>query len=345
MDSTRGRRVFETQGCIQCHSVNGQGGNIAPDLGRVIDRSFTPAALASTMWNHAPTMWAAMQQRDTHGGDLDEQSTADLFAYFYAARFFEKPGDAARGKRLFTERSCDNCHGITVSREPRAKPITQWESLSDPVTLTQAMWNHAPDMWAELQRHKISWPELSGQDLSDLLVYLRNLPSVHAQTSAFEISGGLNGEALFNFKGCHACHDPGTLFAQSRKSGRTLTEVAAVLWNHGPKMPTQPVRFAPGEMRDLLSFVWARQFFEDGGDPARGKRVFAAKRCAACHEDRASGAPDLTSRREPFTGITMVSALWRHGPRMLEQMKQKGVAWPRFQTKEMSDLIAYLNPR
>jgi hypothetical protein len=41
----------------------------------------------------------------------------------------------------------------------------------------------------------------------------------------------------------------------------------------------------------------------------------------------------------------MVSALWRHGPRMLEQMKQKGVAWPRFQTKEMSDLIAYLNPR
>ena len=38
---------------------------------------------------------------------------ADLFAYFYSARFFEKPGDAARGKRAFAVRGCSNCHGLT----------------------------------------------------------------------------------------------------------------------------------------------------------------------------------------------------------------------------------------
>ena len=35
-------------------------------------------------------------------GDLNEQAAADLFAYFYSARFFEMPGDAARGKRAFS---------------------------------------------------------------------------------------------------------------------------------------------------------------------------------------------------------------------------------------------------
>jgi hypothetical protein len=39
----------------------------------------------------------------------------------------------------------------------------------------------------------------------------------------------------------------------------------------------------------------------------------------------------------------MVAALWGHGPRMLEMMGQKKIAWPRFTAQEMSDVIAYLN--
>ena len=39
----------------------------------------------------------------------------------------------------------------------------------------------------------------------------------------------------------------------------------------------------------------------------------------------------------------MVSALWDHGPRMLELMKERKLAWPRFTAMQMSDLIAYLN--
>jgi mono/diheme cytochrome c family protein len=53
-DSTRAERLFKTLSCVECHSVNGVGGNVGPDLGRRIDRNFTFASLASTMWNHAP---------------------------------------------------------------------------------------------------------------------------------------------------------------------------------------------------------------------------------------------------------------------------------------------------
>jgi hypothetical protein len=39
----------------------------------------------------------------------------------------------------------------------------------------------------------------------------------------------------------------------------------------------------------------------------------------------------------------MVAALWDHGPQMLESMKARKLAWPRFTAQEMSDVVAYLN--
>jgi cytochrome c551/c552 len=331
-DSARGEQLFKSLACVQCHSVNGVGGHIAADLGHRIDRNFTPASLASTMWNHAPTMWAAMREREIRAGDLDQQAADDLFAYFYSARFFEKPGDAGRGKRLFADRACALCHGLNEAARPGVKPVSQWESLADPIALTEAMWNHAPGMLAEFKLQNMRWPQLSGQDLTDLLVYLRNLPATRQKPGAFQTSTGDNGEALFTAKGCRGCHQSGSSFAPHIK-GRTLTEIAVAMWDHAPRMTDKPAHFEAGEMRDLLSYVWARQFFEDAGNAARGKRVFAAKRCAGCH-DKLSG---------PFTGTRMVSALWHHGPKMLEQMTAKGVPWPRFDGREMSDLIAWLN--
>src|SRR5271163_1340930 len=45
-DSARGRQLFTTLSCVQCHSVNGAGGSLGPDLGKIVDRGFTPAMLA-----------------------------------------------------------------------------------------------------------------------------------------------------------------------------------------------------------------------------------------------------------------------------------------------------------
>ncbi len=345
MDSERGQRVFETESCIQCHAINGKGGHVAPDLGRVIDRNFTPAALSSTMWNHAPTMWATMTKQNVKRGGLDEQASADLFAYFYSAHFFDKPGDAGRGKRLFHDRTCDRCHGLTNSPNPGAPPISKWQSLAAPIELTQAMWNHSGAMYAEMQQKKMSWPQLTGQDLSDLLVYFRNLPGTRERQSIFITTAGTQGEALFNSKGCKACHDASTLLFRTSLDNRTLTDVAAALWDHAPRMKTPPAHFETNEMRELLSYLWASQFFSVNGNPERGKKIFTTKRCAVCHDDPSSGAPDLSKRQESVNDSTMVSVLWRHGPQMLEQMQKKSIKWPRFESNEMSDVIAYLNTR
>jgi cytochrome c2 len=343
-DSTRGAALFESLACVQCHSVNGKGGRIGPDLGRLVDRNFTPAALAATMWNHAPTMWASIRERGIRTGELDEQAAADLFAYFYSTRFFERPGDAGRGKRVLEE-GCARCHGLHSPAETEAPPVNQWRSVNTPFALAEAMWNHLPRMLSVATARRMALPQVSAQDLVDLLVYVRHLPGVRDSQSGFQTTSGINGQALFQSKGCAGCHQAGSALA-GRIKGRTLTEIAAAMWNHAPKMSAagaQPVRFEFGEMPELLSYLWAKQFFEDAGDAGSGKRAFTTKGCAGCHSNAASGAPRLVGSERQFSGSAIVSALWRHGPAMMEQMKRQGTPWPRFDGREMADLIGYLN--
>src|SRR5260370_24241099 len=166
VDSLRGERLFQSEACVQCHSMDGKGGKTAPDLGKRIGRNYTPALLVSVMWNHAPVMWAAMDRQGIATARLDEQAAADLFAYFYAVRFFDRPGDAARGKRLFSSKHCSECHGITSSKAEEAKPVIRWESLGHPIRLAEAMWNHAANMRQAFPHPKVAWPEITGPGLS-----------------------------------------------------------------------------------------------------------------------------------------------------------------------------------
>src|SRR6266567_5152531 len=140
-DARRGEQLFDTEQCIQCHSVKGRGGNLAPDLAKRVDRNYTPTVMASLMWNHAPDMWAAMKKHGITQVRMTPESAADLFAYFVSARYFEQRGDAARGKQAFAAKHCAECHGVTSSNAAGAPPVAKWESLGDPIILAQQMWN------------------------------------------------------------------------------------------------------------------------------------------------------------------------------------------------------------
>jgi mono/diheme cytochrome c family protein len=118
------------------------------------------------------------------------------------------------------------------------------------------------------------------------------------------------------------------------------------MWNHGPAMRAAgatPAHFDPDEMRDLLSYLWARQFFEGSGVATRGARLFTSKGCQGCHANPASGAPRIARGDRSVSAASMVSALWRHGPAMLDALKKMGKPWPQLTGTDMADLIAYLN--
>ena len=79
-DPLAGSRVFGTKGCVKCHAVNGVGGKVAPDLGRIPrPRSFYE--LAAEMWNHLPKMGERMRELGIVRPQLDPRETGDLIAF------------------------------------------------------------------------------------------------------------------------------------------------------------------------------------------------------------------------------------------------------------------------
>jgi mono/diheme cytochrome c family protein len=341
-DARRGEQIFQNERCIQCHSINGRGGSAAPDLGKHIAREFTPAAMASLMWNHAPQMWSAMRQAGIVKGSLSQESAGDLFAYFVAARFFEKPGDAARGKHAFSELHCADCHGIADSQAAGAPPVVKWESLTDPAVLVEQMWDHGPRMRQAYADRKLKWEPITAQQLRDVLVYLQGIPETRSLATAFELPSLAGGAQLFQSKGCGDCHK-GKLALETRLRDQTMTDVAADMWNHQAAMKQPAPQLSADETRQILAYIWMRPYFQGSGEVSRGKKIFAEKGCASCHENGTAGAPRLSKMPEGYSDISMISSLWDHGPRMLELMNERKMAWPRFTTQEMSDLIAYLN--
>jgi cytochrome c2 len=330
-DARLGAQIFKDQKCITCHSVSGEGGKTAPDLGRRAGRSYTPNSMAALMWNHAPTMWSAIEKAGIDRPKLTDEDAANLFAYFYAARYFDRPGDAGRGKAVFHQRGCAECH-------TGAKAITSSEVVGDPIAFSRAMWNHASLMKTELDKKRLPWPRLTPQQLTDIVVYLQTQPGMKKAQPEFAPASAETGQMLFQVKGCAECHRSSNAL-ENRFSNRTMNDFAAAMWNHAAEMHQVPPDLRTEEMRRIVGYLWSIQFFEPKGNGARGQKVFENKRCATCHVG--GGAPDLAARPE-MNSFGMVSALWDHGPAMLDQMRGKNIRWPRFNTNEMADLIAYL---
>lgn len=336
-DAERGAELFKSQKCITCHSVNGQGGKIAPDLARNPIGRYTPSLLAATLWNHAPQMWAAMEKANIEKPQLSPDDAADLFAYFYAFRYGERPGDAGRGKQVFDAKGCIACHGDGGV----GPPISKWQSLGNQIQLARAMWNHAPKMKAAMSP-KMTWPVLTAQEMTDLTVYVRNQPRRGQIEERFAPASAQTGEMLFQVKGCAGCHT-GDNSLLGRLRGSTLAGLAAALWNHTPEMRASAQELRPEEMTRIVGYLWSIQYFDDRGDPARGQEVVSKKGCHSCHGVEGSGAPEFKSLAGELDAISFVSDTWKHGPVMLNRMKSSNIPWPRFQNNELNDLLAYIN--
>jgi mono/diheme cytochrome c family protein len=339
-DAKRGAELFQTQRCSECHAIQGVAAkpsalNSAPDLGRRLDRDYSPAGLASRIWNHAPQMWIAMRKANIDPPKLSENDVADLFAFFYLARYFDRPGDAGRGKAVFMDKKCGTCH---APRGP-AIEVENWKSLRDPIELVERMWNHAARMKASANYRDMDFPQLDARELTDLLVYLQNLPALKDAAYQFRLPAAGSGSELLDSKGCTKCHIGSKALTGERVGDRTLTEIAASMWNHTPKMGANAIPLSSTEMREILGHLWSRSFFSArGGKPDRGSKYFAAN-CAGCHVSQ-----KVVRGREMST-LTMVSGLWMHGPKMMAEVEKREKDWPRLTPAAVADVIAYWNKK
>lgn len=351
-DAQRGAMLFQQHRCVVCHSINGVGGSGAPDLARRSIRELTPSGLAASMWNHAPAMWRAMVARGLPAPKLEPGEVADLFAYFYALRYFDPPGDAARGKEVYISARCSACHGAASGPGP---PVAQWRATTDPIQWAQQMWNHTGGMTRQAKQAGIRWPRLTVQQMVDLMIYAQNLPGARLAPPTLRAGDPGAGAKLFELQNCSRCHTVGEPATHGRmdllqptRRYQTLTEFAVGMWNHAPSMRGRAERsnidilpFNADEMSDLLAYLFQKRLFDERGDARRGGRVYKDRNCGACHG--AGEAPDLAQFRGRFSPLFATSAVWKHGFQMLEGLEKRRMKWPSLTGTEMADLIAYLN--
>jgi cytochrome c len=91
-----------------------------------------------------------------------------------------------------------------------------------------------------------------------------------------------------------------------------------------------------------LLTVWGTALAQVG-DPARGRRLFGDRGCAACHgEAGAGGTAPALSGRPGFTPSAMAGAMWTHAASMWEAIERAEMARPHLSPQEAADIHAFL---
>ena len=163
----RGADLFTSKGCAMCHGRDGRGGPSGPDLGeRDLHRS--AEGIAGVMWNHALAMNETMRAMGIGWPEFQNSEMADLVSFLYFLPFEDSVGDPSRGAEVFRKHACVECHGENGSGG-EAPSLEGSGPVSTPSSLVAAMWNHAPTMKTAILGEGRPWPQLTGQDLRDLL--------------------------------------------------------------------------------------------------------------------------------------------------------------------------------
>ena len=166
------------------------------------------------------------------------------------------------------------------------------------------------------------------------------------------------GARLFVSKGCVKCHG---LKGEGGKTGPDLGKIdlgdtqldlAAKLWNHIPSMIVGMERarlikpnLTGEELTEISAYLYFLKFFDEPGNPTRGKYVFNEKGCNLCHPlsgKGKEGEPGLDQFPQNISPIFLSQAIWNHGPVMIASMVKLGMKWPLFEGTEMMDLLEYI---
>ncbi|MBI4516950.1 MAG: c-type cytochrome [Deltaproteobacteria bacterium] len=358
-DAEMGWELFREKNCMRCHAVWGEGGEVGPDLGRT--RAFghvTAGQLAATMWNHVPRMWEKMEEGGIRLIPISPEEMSHLFAFLLFIRYADEPGDPVEGKSLLAKHKCDTCHSIDAQGGTVGPDLAKWTRFVNPVVWAQKMWKHATEMKERMASMGIAWPQFSGQDLNNIVAYIRSRTAGEAK-EYIEPGSAARGEKLFEARGCGSCHTMGGAPGVGPDLLRTelansLSGIATRMWNHAPKMQQEirrrnltAVDLTAQEMADITTYLLTRRYFLSEGDPDAGRKVFFSKQCVMCHaiHDTAGGrtGPNLGPIKGNASPILMAHVMWRYGPAMLSQMAERGVRWPHLDGQEMADLIAFIN--
>jgi mono/diheme cytochrome c family protein len=355
-DPLAGSRVFGSKGCVKCHSVNGVGGKVAPDLARTMrPRSFVD--LATAMWNHIPNMTDRMRQLGITRPQLDAKEAGDLVGFLYTLNYFDPAGSADAGKRLFSEKRCIVCHTVRGAGGVVGPNLDHLQQFRSPIFVASAMWNHGPQMAEKMKERGVERPTFTAKELRDLIAYLAPATGGPEEGPLYVLLGRPeSGRQLFAEKRCVECHAVGGAGGRvgpdlvERGIRQSPMEFAATIWNKAPAMAAamQPrgisvPQLTPEQMADIVAYLYSVRYFASG-NVQQGYAVASQKGCLTCHAirgERGKTASDLTKAKGLDSPPAVLAALWNH-TLVTPTVAGKKLDWPGFTPQEMADLMAML---
>ncbi|MFQ5628734.1 MAG: c-type cytochrome [bacterium] len=82
-DASDGYKFIHERQCLSCHSLKGEGADVATDLTE-IDEMNTPVAMITTMWNHAPLMEEKIRDTSLTWPEFTGRDMANLYTYLHS---------------------------------------------------------------------------------------------------------------------------------------------------------------------------------------------------------------------------------------------------------------------
>ena len=346
-----GWTVFVAKGCAGCHRVRGVGeGTVGPDLAG-LPASQGLFELGAAMWNHQSKMGAAMREARVQRPQLTALELSNLASFLFTTQYDRASGDPIRGSRLFTAKSCVQCHAVG-GRGGSAGPDLGGSRLNSPILMATAMWNHGPAMAEKMESAKIARPTFRGTDLADLTAYIVSAAPDRGRGVESVVPGIPDrGEKLFADKGCATCHAAPSLTTKTHRV--SPTEFAGLMWNHSARMwatmkarGVAATRLTGQEMADLAAYLYTTYYFDSpAGRAPRGRALLEQKGCLSCHaiyRKGANTASDFAANNVVPTTAGQVAAMWNHGRYMETEGRRQGVTLPSLTSHELADISAYL---
>ena len=363
-DPAIGGQLLASKGCLTCHSLKGEGGNIGPDLGK-IDLGDTQLDLAAKIWNHTPSMIAGMEKAGIAKPTLTGQEFTEITAYLYFLRFFDEPGDPAAGEYIFDQKGCLSCHPVSGKGRKGELGLDKFPRNISPVFFSQAIWNHGIEMMARMVQLGKRWPSFADTEMMDLLEFIRTRAKGAEEPAFFKPGSPKEGKRVFDTKGCNTCHSirgEGAegdidLGKRAKTFYTSLTKIASNMWNKGPEMILVRIaqtqcglpKFTSKEMSDLLAYLYFLRYIDEPGNIANGEKLFSEMRCSQCHglEGKRGKLMYIDLSKYRNTAQTeIVASIWNHSIEMRKAIGVQGIPWLQLKEGEMADLLAFIrNPQ
>jgi cytochrome c2 len=189
-----------------------------------------------------------------------------------------------------------------------------------------------------------------------LLSLIRAAPAVAGPAQRGDVRKGWH---VFIDKSCSRCHaiwgeggELGPDLGRTRAGGLTDAELAAAMWNHVPRMwgkmqeeGIPHVAITDKEMGDLFSFLSFVRALDEPGNADAGRRLLDEKKCSICHivgDERGGVAPDLRRWAKYRNPAAWAQLMFEHAPKMMAQMREKGLAPPKLEPRELVHIVTYV---